>query len=74
VNDAHLYPVLPGSHRDEFRCERCGHSNNEIQSAGKIRSEGTCTQPKSSIVVTLTASSSAQKLVRSMSAGPSTLP
>lgn len=24
-----------------FRCEHCGHSNNEIQSAGKIRSEGT---------------------------------
>ncbi|KAG1746779.1 zf-ZPR1-domain-containing protein [Suillus paluster] len=24
-----------------FRCEHCGHSNNEIQSAGKIRPEGT---------------------------------
>ncbi|KAG2068937.1 zf-ZPR1-domain-containing protein [Suillus decipiens] len=24
-----------------FRCEHCGYSNNEIQSAGKIRSEGT---------------------------------
>ncbi|KAG1790621.1 zf-ZPR1-domain-containing protein [Suillus plorans] len=23
-----------------FRCEHCGHSNNEIQSAGKIRPEG----------------------------------
>ncbi|KAG1779475.1 ZPR1 zinc-finger domain-containing protein [Suillus placidus] len=24
-----------------FRCEHCGHSNNEIKSAGKIRPEGT---------------------------------